>query len=100
MLELNAIKLSRETAKAMFPKQYEMGDKFDKKLKAMVTEVFDENKGDISMAFTVVSAVMSMQLAKLYAISGTDPTSALKAMGDVMLATYKDYYELEKKDKK
>lgn len=88
--EINSMKLTRKTAKAMFPKEYAIGEAFEDKLKKLMVETLDEHKGDEQVVFGAITATMTMELAKLFATMNTEPVSVMKTFSEVMLAMYKE----------
>ena len=89
-MDLKSLKLSREMAKIMFPKEYEIGNKFDDTLHKLICETLESNKKDQGIAFAAVTASLSMQLAKMFAVAQTDPISVVKTFSDVVMSTYKE----------
>ena len=94
--EVNAVKLSRDTAKVMFPAEYAIGEFFENRLKELITVTLEKNKGQEERAFSMITAVMSMELAKMFAIADTNPTSVIKAFCELLLDVYKKKLELLK----
>ena len=88
--EVHGLKVTRDIAKTMFPEEYAIGEAFENKLQTLISETLEENKGKGMKAFSAISASMTMELVKLFAISGTDPVSVIKTFTDVMMSVYSD----------
>ena len=101
--EIHGLKLTRDIAKTMFPEEYAIGEVFEEKLKDLIAETLDANKGKGHKAFSAITASMTMELVKIFAYTGTDPVSVIKTFTDVMMGVYsevsdnmKDEYEKTK----
>lgn len=96
--EVHGLKVSRDVAKTMFPEEYRIGEEFEEKLKTLIADTLDANKGKGHKAFSAITATMTMELVKIFAIVGTDPVSVIKTFSDVMMSIYKERFELLKEE--
>lgn len=98
--EVHGLKLSRDVAKSMFPDEYEIGEAFEDKLQALIAETLDANKGKGQKAFGAITATMTMELVKMFAVVGTDPISVIKTFSDVIMSTYQRFEQLKEEHDK
>ena len=96
--EVHGLKLTRDVAKSMFPDEYAIGEAFEDKLQDLISETLEANKGKGQKAFGAITATMTMELVKMFAIMGTDPVSVIKTFSDVMMSTYKQRFEQLKEE--
>lgn len=99
MIEVTGMKVDRQTAQAMFPEQYRVSKKFDDALHKLIMESMEENTHQEQVAFAAITASLTMQLAKMFAVTKTDPLSVIKTFSEVIMSTYKEYMKYEKEKK-
>jgi hypothetical protein len=97
-MELTSLKIDKEVAKIMYPEHYKIGQEFNTDLKELMDNTFNKYKGKDEIVFNVVAAELTMQLAKMFAITMTEPTSVMKTFSEVMLSTYKEVIDHMKKE--
>jgi hypothetical protein len=97
-MELTSLKIDKEVAKIMYPEHYKIGQEFNSDLKKLMDNTFNKYKGKDEIVFNVVAAELTMQLARMFAITLTEPTSVMKAFSEVMLSTYREAIDHMKKE--
>lgn len=93
--EVHGLRMTRKAAKSMFPEEFRISEEFEKKLNGLIFETLQANGGKDRKVFAAITASLTMELVKLFAITRTDPLSVIKTFTDVLMTTYREYFNLD-----
>lgn len=88
--EVHGLRMTRKAAKSMFPEEFKISEEFEKKLNVLIFETLQANGANDHKVFSAITASLTMELVKIFAITRTDPVSVIKTFTDVLMSVYSE----------
>jgi hypothetical protein len=88
MVDVTILKVSDKIGETMYPELHKLQTEFDKKLKALVKEHFDKNRGNAKLAYESIMPTLLICLVNMMKVGNISPLEALRVFSETLKMVY------------